>query len=114
MSQETVTINATAIPVRAYLHRTADTCVTSAVPDGALVYESPRKLIAWEDVVDQAEWLEKGVAEWRDEALRTREAALALLEALEFLISNEPDDSPKRGVLAARAVIAQANGVLHV
>lgn len=109
-----VTINETEIPVRAYLHRTADTCVTAAVPHGESVYENPRKLVAWDDIADQVEWLEKGVAEWRDEALRTREAALALLEALEWLISKEPDDSPKRGVLVARAAIAKANGVLHV
>jgi len=109
-----ITINETEIPVRAYLHRTADTCVTAAVPHGESVYENPRKLVAWEDIADQVEWLEKGVTEWRDEANRTREAALALLEALEWLISKEPEDSPKRGVLVARAAIAQANGVLHV
>jgi hypothetical protein len=109
-----VTINETEIPVRAYLHRTADTCVTAAVPSGELVYDSPRKLIAWEDIADQVDWLEKGVVEWRDVAVRTREASLALLEALEWLISNEPSDSPKRGVLVARAAIAQAKGVLHV
>lgn len=109
-----VTINETEIPVRAYLHRTAGTCVTAAVPGSESVYENPRKLVAWEDCSDQVEWLEKGVAEWRYVAIRTREAALALLEALEWMISNEPDDSPKRGVLVSRAAITQAKAALCV
>lgn len=108
-----VTINETEIPVRAYLHRTADTCVTAAVQEGESVYENARKLVAWEDIADQVDWLEKGIAEWRDESVRIRKAALTLLEALEWLISNEPEDSPKRGVLVARAAIAQARGVIN-
>lgn len=75
--------------------------------------QNPRKLIVG-DIANQVGRLEKGVADWRKEMLRTREAALVLLEALERLISKEPEDSPKRDVLVARAAIAQAKGVLLV
>lgn len=38
---------------------------------------------------------------------RLRQQRDELLEALEWLVSKEPDDSPKRGVLVARAAIAK-------
>jgi hypothetical protein len=64
---ETVVINDTAIPVRAYMHRRHDGCVTI----DATAYENPRKLVDWDDVIDQADWLEKGIAEWREYARAT-------------------------------------------
>lgn len=72
---ETVVINDTEIPVLAYMHRTSNTCVTAAEPHGASAYENPCKLVSWDDVVDQADWLEKGIVEWRNEAIGARLAA---------------------------------------
>lgn len=65
---DTVVVNEEVIPVRAYLHRTHPRCV-SVDPTA---YVNPRKLVAWEDIADHVEWLEKGIAEWREEALRRR------------------------------------------
>ena len=67
----------------AYMHRTSDSCVTPAVGDHPeLIYDKPRVLVAWEDVVDRVEWLEKGVGEWRDEALLKAAVAQNLCVAL--------------------------------
>lgn len=66
------------IPVRAYLHRHSSTCVTT---DPA-AYENPRELVAWEDVVDHVDWLEKGIAEWRAVAKEPRGASLSKTDLL--------------------------------
>ncbi len=104
---ETVVINDTKIPVRAYLHRTSDTCVTAAYDgQGASTYENPRKLVAWEDVVDQADWLEHGIAEWRDEAIRARDISRSLKMALEKILS--VGGLPECEIHQARAALAEA------
>lgn len=57
--------DAPSITPRAYLHPTADTCV-STDPD---TYKTPRVLVAWNYVADAVDWLEHGIAEWRAYAI---------------------------------------------
>lgn len=62
--------DAPSIKPRAFMHRTSDSCVTPAVGDHPeLIYENPRVLVAWSDVADAVDWLEKGIAEWRAYAI---------------------------------------------
>lgn len=63
-----MTINEEEIKPRAYLHRKADRFVT--IDPGMI--DDPLVLVAWEDIVDHVDWLERGVAEWREEALRLK------------------------------------------
>ena len=67
---ETVRCNGKDIPVRAYLHARSDHCVSPR----ADTYANPRKLVAWDDVVDHIDWLEHGIVEWREEALNAMQA----------------------------------------
>ena len=53
------------VKFRAYLHPTSDGFVTTD-PNA---YANPRKLVAWDDVIDRIEWLDKGIAEWRASAI---------------------------------------------
>lgn len=54
---------APSIQPRAYLRPGADT-YTFVMPDPP-ANEKPRVLVAWDDVADAVDWLEKGIAEWR-------------------------------------------------
>lgn len=76
----TVTIDDTEIPVRAYMH-------PSAQPHGAMAYNNLRKLVTWNDVTDQADWMEKGVTKWHTRALELEEKVRNLQTVLDTCAS---------------------------
>lgn len=57
--------DAPSIKPRAYMHERLDTCVSV----DSTTYDNHRVLVAWEDVVDYVDWLEHGIAEWREYAI---------------------------------------------
>lgn len=113
MSRETVTINDAVIHVLAYMHPTDDACVTAAYDgEGATVYDNPRKLVAWDDVVDQADWLERGIAEWRAYAVETAVQNVALKKQRDELLAAIEIAKPVMDAHAGPSRLASFNATL--
>ena len=51
------------------MHETHNKCISTE----AWVYNNPRHLIAYEDIADHLDWLEKGIVEWREVAMKALE-----------------------------------------
>lgn len=58
------------VPVMAWMHPKAELVSVDPHAYTGLQTGAPRELVFKSDVVDHIEWLEKGVAEWRSEAVR--------------------------------------------
>lgn len=59
------------LEVVAYMHATSDTCISA----DKNAYTNPRKLVFRDAAADRLEWNEKGLAEWRDLAMKGIELA---------------------------------------
>lgn len=72
--------------VVAYLHRTSDDCVTT----DPTAYQSPRKLVLLNDVIDKIEYLEAGLSEWRAYAVEAGRQLVAARKEIERLKATAP------------------------
>ncbi len=75
--------NAPGIPPVAFMHRTAPGCVST----DPKAYTKPFILVKWDDVADQVDWVEKGICEWRDEAMKAFDELTKLRLQKTFLLS---------------------------
>lgn len=65
----------------AYLHPKVNNCVST----DPTAYENPKVLVAWSDVADHVEWIDKGIVEWRSYAIELGERNVELLQTIKNL-----------------------------
>jgi len=85
------------VPTMAYLHPTADGCVTT----DPTAYQAPRELLLKNDVYDYITWMEAGIDEWRATAFQWRDVAM------------KAQDQHRLALLKAQTAIGHLQDILN-